>query len=437
MTYGTMELIQTVTVGSGGAATIDFTSIPATYSDLVLKTSTRSTRSNTTDTMYLKVNGSSSSYSQRRLYAFGTTVGSDSLTPAGIIIGGTTAATATASTFSNIEIYIPNYTGSTNKSLSSDGVSEDNSASGNFLLLNAGLWSNTAVINQLTLSLDVGTFVQHSTATLYGITRVPAGAKATGGVIYDDSSYWYHVFTSSGTFTPSQSLSCDILVVAGGGGGGNNVSGVGGGGGGAGGLLYFGSQSVAASAQTVTVGAGGAAATSGSDSQFASLTLVKGGGRGGNGSATGTSQGSGGGGGGGANGGTATAGQGSNGGNGAGNQGGGGGGAGVAGGNATGGTGPSGTGGNGINTYESWHTATSTGVNGYIAGGGSGGGNTNTTTAIGAAGLGGGARGEYNNTAVTAAIANTGGGGGGGGFFTSAQNGGSGGSGLVIIRYTK
>ena len=370
MTYGTAEIIQTVTVGSGGAANIEFTNIPQTYDDLVIKTSLRTTgagaNGNAWTPVIVRFNGTSTT-SSRQLFGTGSGTGSDT----GVNNVYSADTDNTASTFSNNEIYIPNYRGTTQKSYSADSVTENN-ATGALALMAAGLTNVTSAITTITLTPDTNNFAQHSTATLYGITRVPAGAKATGGVIYDDASYWYHTFTSSGTFTPSQSLSCDILVVAGGGGGGNNVSGVGGGGGGAGGLLYFGSQSVAASAQTVTVGAGGAAATSGSDSQFASLTLVKGGGRGGNGSATGTSQGSGGGGGGGANGGTATAGQGSSGGNGAGNQGGGGGGAGVAGGNATGGTGPSGTGGNGINTYESWHTATSTGVSGYIAGGGSG-----------------------------------------------------------------
>ena len=47
-----------------------------------------------------------------------------------------------------------------------------------------------------------------------------AGAKATGGTITTDGTYWFHTFTSSGTFTPTQSLTADMVVVAGGGGGG-------------------------------------------------------------------------------------------------------------------------------------------------------------------------------------------------------------------------
>jgi hypothetical protein len=40
----TYTAIKTVTVGSGGAANIDFTSIPQTYTDLVLKVSARMNR---------------------------------------------------------------------------------------------------------------------------------------------------------------------------------------------------------------------------------------------------------------------------------------------------------------------------------------------------------------------------------------------------------
>jgi hypothetical protein len=68
-----------------------------------------------------------------------------------------------------------------------------------------------------------------------------------------DGTYYYHMFPFTGTFTPTQSITADVLVIAGGGGGGGNW----GGGGGAGGLLYFSSQSLTATGYTCTVGAGG------------------------------------------------------------------------------------------------------------------------------------------------------------------------------------
>jgi hypothetical protein len=77
--------------------------------------------------------------------------------------------TATSSTFGNGELYIPNYAGSQNKSSSADVVPEEN-AVGTYMSLVANLWSNSAAINQITLTAD-GNLAQHSTATLYGIKK--------------------------------------------------------------------------------------------------------------------------------------------------------------------------------------------------------------------------------------------------------------------------
>lgn len=450
MTYGTMEKIQTVTVPAGGQAAITFSNVPQTYDDLKIVISGRSS-STPAEGMYIAFNGSTSNFTGRYLIGDGANASSGVLAR---YVGSIFGAVGTASTFNNTEIYIPNYRTSANKSFSVDNVAENNAttAYGNLI---TGLWSDSSAITSI--SITCAGFLQHSTATLYGITRVPAGAKATGGVVYDDASYWYHVFTSSGTFTPSQNLSCDVLVVAGGGGGGS--SSIASGGGGAGGLLDFTAQSLTATTNyTVTVGAGGSAGATGSDSQFGALTLVKGGGRGATDQAGGGagSQGSGGGGAYATNatGGTATAGQGSNGGNGAttANYGAGGGGGGktAAGANGTTGTGgKGGNGGDGSSSYSTWGLATNTGQNvsgtvWYAGGGGGGSYDWDTKNRPGGnGGNGGGGTGGYNwgtspQTSVNAiaGIANTGGGGGGQGQ-AAAGVAAAGGSGVVIVRYAK
>ena len=160
--------IASVTVGAGGASSIDFTSIPNTYTDLVVKLSARTTRTTTgSDWVKISFNGVSTNQTMRLLYGEGSGTGSysDSLIYSAI---GSNAQTS--STFGSTEFYIPNYAGSTNKSVSSDGVSENNSATGNYLNLVAGLWSSTAAINQITLTPYTGpNWVQYSSATLYGI----------------------------------------------------------------------------------------------------------------------------------------------------------------------------------------------------------------------------------------------------------------------------
>lgn len=167
----TMTLINSVTVGAGGAASIDFTSIPSTYTDLVVKISARSSANTGATAAYivLNFNGVTGSKTFRRLYGLGSSAGSDN----GAIANAGTypASLVTANTFSNHEFYIPNYAGSNNKSVSIDAISENNSATDNELDLIAFLWSNTAAITQINLTSSQGNFVQYSTAYLYGIVK--------------------------------------------------------------------------------------------------------------------------------------------------------------------------------------------------------------------------------------------------------------------------
>jgi hypothetical protein len=94
--------------------------------------------------------------------------------------------------------------------------------------------------------------------------------------------------SSSVDFIPSETLTCDVLIVGGGGGGGGcGAGGAGTGGGGAGGMRVFTSQAITAGTYSVVVGAGGDGgtavsdvftATKGGDSSFGSLAAAEGGG---------------------------------------------------------------------------------------------------------------------------------------------------------------
>lgn len=173
---GTYVKIQSVTVGSGGAADIDFQNIPAIYDDLVLLISPRSDFSAIATFWRLRFNNDSSNlYSQRSLQndAFGTAQSGSDVNTSSANGAGLTANTATASTFSNILIYIPNYTASTAKSASADSVAETNAGLTTNLQLgfNALYWNSTAVINRITFIPGNGNLVQHSSATLYGIRK--------------------------------------------------------------------------------------------------------------------------------------------------------------------------------------------------------------------------------------------------------------------------
>ena len=158
--------IATVEVGSAGASSIDFTSIPQGYTDLKLVISARTTTTGTAANLAFSFNGSTASRTGIYLGGNGSSASSGSSTE--FLIWTLPYNDATSNVFGNTEMYIPNYAGSTNKSISTDGVSENNATDGR-VAFTASLWSNTAAINRVTLTPQAGSLMQYSTATLYGI----------------------------------------------------------------------------------------------------------------------------------------------------------------------------------------------------------------------------------------------------------------------------
>ena len=157
--------IDSYTVGAGGVSSVTFSSIPQTYTDLIVKISSRDTDS-AGALVSVSFNGITSNLSSKRLRGSGSAASADSFA-SNIYIQGQ-ANGYTANTFGNDEIYIPNYTSSNYKSLSSDGVSENNAASA-YMDLVAGLWSSTSAITSITLTAASPNFQQYSTFYLYGI----------------------------------------------------------------------------------------------------------------------------------------------------------------------------------------------------------------------------------------------------------------------------
>ena len=451
MATNTYVALASVT-GDGSTSSIEFENIPQGHTDLVLRVQAKSTTgAQAWDIAYVQVgNGSvdiGSNYSWTRIRGDGSSATSGRATNQ---VSWSLPASGTDDVGSSVGILqIQNYSNTTTFKTSLGRQSATD------VVAYANLWRSTSAITNLKVYSYTGSaWTSTSTFSLYGIASTNAqNTMATGGILSEDDTYWYHTFLGTGSFTPSTTLTCDYLVVAGGAGG-NSSSG---GGGGAGGYRTSGGTSGAntsaesalsltgGTSYTVTVGAGGAntgsTSSNGSNSTLHTVTSI-GGGKGANRSASQLSS-VGGSGGGGASSGNAayrvsaagTAAQGLSGGlvesDGANNYtGGGGGGASSTGNTANGG----GQGGNGLNSVASWATITGTGVSGYYAGGGGGG--TNGSSPAG--GNGGGGRGGTDPTSTnvfsgTSGVANTGGGGGSSGG-TPAGNGGSG---VVIIRYLK
>ena len=416
MATNTYVALQTQTLGSSSAS-VTFSSIPATYTDLYIVIEAKNLTGNS-DVLMRFNSDSGSNYSATILGGDGSSAYSARRTNSTSVILNYFDF-LNSSTATQFNVNIQNYSNATTYKTAILRANRADQATEAVV----GLWRNTAAITQIDLTPSSSSFAAGSTFSLYGIKAqvTPGTAKATGGTItYDNFGRVIHTFTSSGTFTPSEALSCDYLVVAGGGGGGSHYAG----GGGAGGYRTTTSLSVT-SAQTITVGAGGAGGVfggtrkgaNGSDSIFSTITSTGGGGATGRNVITlGSTGGSGAGGAGAAapyvtglagNTPSTSPSQGNNGGNGidagGSSAGGGGGGSGSAGGNAS--SGVVGTAGSG--------TANS------ISG-------TSITYAAGSTG------GKVSSGNGAAGTVNRGNGGGGGG---DDSPGGAGGSGIVIIRY--
>jgi len=163
----TFTKIADVTVGAGGQSSISFTSIPSTFTDLVAVYSLRdSTGAGVYNDINITVN-SQTAAAGRVLYTINGTSAA-SYSPTSVTVADNANA-STANTFSNIQVYIPNYLSTGVKSASAE-VAIENNAAGCNLQLDAFTITNGAAITTLTITA-LANFVQYSTATLYGISK--------------------------------------------------------------------------------------------------------------------------------------------------------------------------------------------------------------------------------------------------------------------------
>lgn len=163
----TYEPIATTTLGSAEAS-ITFSSIPATYTDLRLVFVNQETGL-AGNSRYIRFNSdSSATYSRTKLVGTGTEAYSTrqtNQTTLRIAEGGTSASPIWQ--LQTIDIF--SYAGSTNKTCLMTS-SEDNNGSGN-VLRGVGLWRSTDAINSILITMFAGTFAAGTTATLYGILK--------------------------------------------------------------------------------------------------------------------------------------------------------------------------------------------------------------------------------------------------------------------------
>lgn len=166
----TYNLIASNTLSSS-AASVTFSAIPSTYTDLVLRVSSRSDNATIYETMKITYNNNTSAiYSTTRLIddSSGTVTSTRQTGRTNFNDPYNSGTSATSNTFSSVEIYVPSYTVSQNKPISVFAVGENN-ATDAAISVRANLFSSTAAISSIEIANFSGNFVSGSSFFLYGI----------------------------------------------------------------------------------------------------------------------------------------------------------------------------------------------------------------------------------------------------------------------------
>ncbi len=165
----TYTLIASNVLGSS-AASVTFSSIPGTYTDLVLRVSGRATNASIISNPYIQLNGVTTTlYSWTGITGDGASASSDrASSDTDFRPGYLNGDNATSSTFGSAEIYFPNYANASyNKTMGSTSASESNATTA-YITGRAGLFRSTSAISSI-LFHSGSNWVAGSSFYLYGI----------------------------------------------------------------------------------------------------------------------------------------------------------------------------------------------------------------------------------------------------------------------------
>lgn len=168
---GSYESIATVTVGSGGASDIQFTSIPSTYTHLQIRGIGRTARANVEDGLYIRFNSTTTGYNDHHLYGNGSVIqgfansGSDTEIETYTMPGNNAASSIFGTAIFDILDYANTNKFKTVRLLGGF----DNNSTGGRVDYVSGLWRNTNAITSITLIAGNSTWLQYSQFALYGV----------------------------------------------------------------------------------------------------------------------------------------------------------------------------------------------------------------------------------------------------------------------------
>lgn len=167
----TYEKIATTTLGSA-TASVTFSSISGSYTDLVLVAVARTDRAEYDDIMGMQFNSdTTTNYSTTIVNGNGTTATSSRQTSVAYITSRVGAASATAGVWTPVIFNIQNYSNATTNKTALCRFNEPVSGGTDYGVgATVGLWRSTAAITSILLKPIVGTnLISGSTFTLYGI----------------------------------------------------------------------------------------------------------------------------------------------------------------------------------------------------------------------------------------------------------------------------
>jgi len=175
---GSFESIATVTVGSGGASVIQFTSIPSTYTHLQIRGIARGTRTDyAIDQLYTRINGDTgSNYSWHWLSGNGSSAGTDagsSSTSMNLGWFATNASASVTNAFGGFVLDILDYA-NTNKNktlriLCGNDLNGGGSPYTGTMVFASGLWISPSAITSISFDPSAADFAQYSSFALYGV----------------------------------------------------------------------------------------------------------------------------------------------------------------------------------------------------------------------------------------------------------------------------
>jgi len=168
---GAYDALATVTVPSGGQASITFSGIPSTYTHLQLRALTRDAAAYSSDSFFASYNGDTgANYAEHWLSGNGSSASAASATSqSNMIMGTQLGSTGLANTFSAAIVDILDYA-NTNKYKTHRTLSGNDQNGSGTIWLSSCRWMNTSAINSITITGQGGSnLVQYSTFSLYGV----------------------------------------------------------------------------------------------------------------------------------------------------------------------------------------------------------------------------------------------------------------------------